>query len=349
MLSARRGVAVAASLSDAKGFALLARTTDGAKTWTVVSRLPAALGNGRSYDGGIDLSFVSPSIGYVAKPVGFETVPTGATIFVTGNGGRSWSRVAVPGLAPMMVVSGGSLWVTSSRCPKGASVTNPARCPSVLSRYALGATAPSMTVSIPRWPGTTIFEMKPLAVVPGASGPELLIAPTVPQAPGLWVWRISQRSWSHLASPCQNRGPVLQVLSQIPSRWLLYCFQGGGMNQGDSELWATTTRGTSWKAVAKANQMTSPPGGIGDVFNTLTYSEDRRLIWGELGGAAGGLEYSENGGSRWTTVNLGLNVYGGAPEFLSTAGPRGAIFGVVGGPTWSSVDGVSFRPVAGLR
>lgn len=153
-------------------------------------------------------------------------------------------------------------------------------------------------------------------------------------------------SWRRLANPCQGL-MVLQLLMPSPSHWLLYCYMGGGMTQGTSQLWRSANQGTTWTIVASANEQANVVGNIRDVSNTLTFTNNQEILFGALGGAAGGLEYSVDGGGRWAVANVRLNS-GGAPEYVSPFGPQGAVVGVQSGPIFRTRDGLKWTALPGL-
>jgi photosystem II stability/assembly factor-like uncharacterized protein len=152
-------------------------------------------------------------------------------------------------------------------------------------------------------------------------------------------------SWELLADPCEGLS-VEQLLSPEDHEWLLYCFQGGGMNQGTSELWQSSDHGAHWTIVSKSDEENNVVGNIGDFANDLFFSGNQRIIFGLVGGAAGGVEVSTNGGSKWSPT--GVNDFEGAPATESTFGATGAVVTVQGGPTYLTSNGTTWTKVPPL-
>ena len=111
------------------------------------------------------------------------------------------------------------------------------------------------------------------------------------------------------------------------------------MNQGNSVLWASSDQGNTWTRVARANEESESSNSIRDVANTI-YSNNRgSVLYGALGGAAGGLESSTDGGVKWTLSSIQTNRYGGSPEYMSMFGATSAIFGIESGPQYRTLNG----------
>jgi hypothetical protein len=108
------------------------------------------------------------------------------------------------------------------------------------------------------------------------------------------------------------------------------------MNQGIGNLWRTDNGGATWAHIQH-----------GDVeATTLVPSNNQRVIFGEVGGASGGVVYSTDGGAKWT--HTPIDGQGGAPESLSTIGPTGAIDDVEGSLMYRSENGRSWTALPEL-
>jgi hypothetical protein len=81
----------------------LARTDDGGRTWRIVPGTPKASYSGNAIG---DVTFVSPSIGYL----------WGSKIFQTIDGGVHWRRLHVPHAIGELSGSDGYAWASSSTC-----------------------------------------------------------------------------------------------------------------------------------------------------------------------------------------------------------------------------------------
>ncbi|MGH9021014.1 MAG: DUF4232 domain-containing protein, partial [Acidimicrobiales bacterium] len=315
------------------------RTVDAGHHWTVVARLPAAIRVNFGFQA-TRLSFASPRVGYLGG--------AGSSVWMTTDGGGSWSRVATPGVDPTFLVGTSRLWVTSSLCPRTRPHANPQTCRSVLTSYRWGSPSASSSnkVPVPRtgvWRGAT-----PLAQTPDSvAGLVVNVGATEGGRSSLFSTTDDGASWRRVANPC-GADPVSQLLTQVPTRWLLYCWQDQGMNQGHNELWSSSTRGASWTPIANESMGHSDASHVGDEYLTVTYSGNRRLLWAAVGGASGGLEYSVDGGSHWASVDVATDLYGGSPEFVSALGATGAIFGVVTGPQWETTNGRTWARLPGL-
>jgi photosystem II stability/assembly factor-like uncharacterized protein len=331
MLSSSLGFGVASPSNEGRGWFYLVKTTDLGNSWTVQHVLPLP-----SYVGMYGFN-ADPEIHFVNAKVGYTSVQNGP-LFVTTDGGAIWSEMSVPGIWPTYVLSGDVVSVVSDVCTEPVPVYGPLRCPSQFTQFRLGSSTPLRTSPIPalgragEWrAATAMASVSPKSVVVSEGGRE-------GEDSSLLITRNGGRSWNLLDDPCQGL-MVNQLLSSDPHRWLLYCFIDGGMNQGDSELSASSNQGASWTTVAHANEDGLDVGDIRDVDNSIVARSDEAVLYGALGGAAGGLEISRDGGTNWTLTSIQTNLYGGAPEYVSLFGSAGAIFGVVSGPQYRSTNG----------
>lgn len=340
MLSSTLGFGVASPSNKGRGWFYLVKTTNLGNSWTIqhVLPLPSYVG---MYGTGVD-----PEIHFVNSRVGYTSIQNGP-LYVTVNGGASWSEMSAPGIWPTYVIAGGVVFVVSDVCTGSVPVYGPLECPSQLTQFRLGSTTPLRTVPIPalgragEWrAATAMASMSRQSLVVSEGGRE-------GGKSSLLITRDSGSSWNLLDDPCEGL-TVDQLLSSDPHRWLLYCFIDDGMNQGDSELWASADQGASWTTVAHANEEGLDVGDIRDVDNTIFATNRGSILYGALGGAAGGLEVSRDGGRKWTLTSIQTNLYGGAPEYMSMFGPTGAIFGVLTGPQYRSVNGSTWVELPAL-
>jgi hypothetical protein len=116
------------------------------------------------------------------------------------------------------------------------------------------------------------------------------------------------------------------------------------MNQGMGNLWRTDSAGAAWTRVQHGDTEAT----------TLVPSGNEHILFGEVGGASGGVVYSTDGGATWS--HTGVDGQGGAPNSLSTIGPTGAIDQVVGalmyrtrnGRMWTAVPELAAGTYKGL-
>jgi photosystem II stability/assembly factor-like uncharacterized protein len=311
----------------------LVRTTNAGSSWTMQGPLPYLSFN---QSGGAlvpTVDFVTRLVGYVTSG---EAVP--GAIFVTTNGGDSWSKVLSPGITPTLMATSSSLAVVSDVCVHPHQETDFYRCPNDLSLYRIGATTPWRTVRIPRTSNVANRDAQLLAAPspntyvisegePGGGGQHSRLSLSIASDAGL-VWR-------HVDDPCAALGSD-QLVTFTARHWLLSCFLGEGMNQGMGNLWRTDDAGATWTRVQHGDTEAT----------TLVPSGNEQILFGEVGGASGGVVYSLNGGATWS--HTGVDGQGGAPNSLSTIGPTGAIDQVVGALMYRTGNGRLWTPVPEL-
>jgi hypothetical protein len=340
MLSPSLGFGVALPVNKHRDWYYLVKTTDLGDSWTVRGVMPMP-----SFVGEPGL-FSEPEIHFVDATTGYASIQHGP-VYVTNDGGMAWSKMSVPGIWPTFVVTGNVVSVVSDVCEGALPNFGPLECPSKLAQYRVGATTPMRIESIPalgragQWRGAAALS---------ATSPESAVVVeggTEGSDSSLLTTSNAGASWQLLSDPCEGL-IVDQLLTSNPHRWLLYCWLDGGMNQGASDLWASTDEGGSWKPVARANEDGLNVGRIGDVANTIYPNGSDTMLYGAMGGAAGGLEFSRDGGAQWVSTSIRTNYYGGAAEYVSTFGLRGAIFGIQGGPQYRTMNGVSWSEIPSL-
>jgi hypothetical protein len=255
--------------------------------------------------------------------------------------------MSTPGIWPTFVVTGNVVSIVSDVCHGTLPNFGPLKCPSKLTQYRVGVTTPMRVETIPalgragQWRGASALS---------ADTPESVIVvegSTEGSASSLLATSNAGASWRLLSDPCEGM-IVDQLLTSNPHRWLLYCWMDGGMNQGASDLWASSNGGGSWTGVARANEDGVDVGRIGDVANTIYANGSDTILYGALGGAAGGLEFSRDGGAQWISAPIRANYYGGAAEYVSTFGSTGAIFGIQTGPQYRTLNGTTWTELPSL-
>jgi hypothetical protein len=215
-----------------------------------------------------------------------------------------------------------------------------------MSLYRIGATTPWRTVRIPRTSNVANRNAQLYAVI----SPSTLVMSEGQSGGGAEHSRLSLSetsdagiTWRHLDDPCAGLGSN-QLVIYGSQRWLLSCFLGEGMNQGIGNLWRTSNGGATWTRVRHGDAEAT----------TLTLSGNRRIIFGEVAGASGGITYSTDGGAKWNYT--GIDGQGGAPESFSTIGATGALDQVIGallfrsrnGRTWTTLPELPAGPYEGI-
>ncbi len=336
MLSVSLGFAIAAPIDKGRGWFYLVETTNLGKSWTVRALLPTPSFVG-IYGWGNEpsLDFVTPKIAYLSQYDG--------PLWVSDDGGATWSKVLTPGIDPSYALATDTVSVVSDRCSAAAS-ESPESCSSDLSQYRVGATSPYRTVRIPaigvgQWRAGEVLEAQsPASVViqEGRDTPRSSLLSTADAG----------ASWVQLDNPCKQLS-INQLLVTVGGEWQLTCFGDAGMSQGTSELWSSHDGGGTWKILAQANEEGLDVGNIRDVSNTL-YAGGHGILFAALGGAAGGVEVSMDGGSNWRLANVATNIYGGAPEIISTFGPRGAIVSIQADAQFLTLNATSWTQLPTL-
>jgi photosystem II stability/assembly factor-like uncharacterized protein len=315
MLSAKLGYALAAHPFHGLYAYYLVRTTDLGRIWTIQShKLYAEDENpilADQYSTGSDysLDFVNANTGYVAGPDGI--------VYVTIDAGRHWSELATRGTYG---VSDDSLSVVGTTCT--ATGTANEACTYSLAQYALGATQPEHTASIP----TSRAYPDQVALLAAAPGPTQVVnlrndSDSAPNS--LLETRDGGDTWQTLVNPCAGQ-MIDQLAVANDGEWLLSCFHDEGMFQGPARVFTSLNDGTTWQTVLNEKRGT-----------TLYYffSGNGRVIFQASTNPGGGLGFSDNGGKTWSTYRT-LGNDGGAGESISNFGPTSAIYQVSQGPVY---------------
>ena len=313
------------------GWIYLVRTSNAGSSWTLQSALPYLSFH---QSGGT----IVPSIHFVNRRVGYllagPAMP--GAIYQTLNGGVTWAKLATPGITPTFLTNTSTLAVVSNLCAHPDD--DPYACPNELSLYRVGATSPWRSIPIPR---TSNVPNRDAQLFAAPSPGSFVISEGEPGGGGqhsrlsLSVVSDGGESWRHLDDPCASFGSD-QLLTFGPRNWLLSCFLGEGMSQGIGNLYRTNDGGRSWTRILHGDEEAT----------TITPSGDHHLLFGAVGGATGGVVVSSDGGARW--IRTDINGQGGASESLATLGPTGAIDVVVGGQTYRTNNGTSWRALPPL-
>jgi photosystem II stability/assembly factor-like uncharacterized protein len=318
---------------DPTQWVYLVRTTDAGSSWSMQSALPYLSFNQSGGELVPSIDFVNRHDGYVSSADG---VP--GALFVTTNGGVSWSKVATPGVSPSFLATSSSLAVVSYICVHPHQDSDFNLCPNDLSLYRIGATTPWRIVRIPRTSNVTNRDAQ-LFAAPSANAYVISEGETGGggQHSRLSLSETSDAglAWRHVDDPCAGLNSD-QLVTFTAQNWLLSCFLGEGMNQGIGNLWRTDDAGATWTRVQHGDTEAT----------TLVPSGNEHILFGEVGGASGGVVYSTDGGATWS--HTGVDGQGGAPNSLSTIGPTGAIDQVVGALMYRTRNGRLWTPVPEL-
>lgn len=331
MLSDSVGYAVASPSNNGRGWFYLVKTTNIGNSWKVEHVLPLG-----SFVGMYGAN-LNPAIHFVSPKIGYTSVQNGP-LYVTDDGGESWSKMSTPGIWPTFALSGDVVSVVSDICQGSVPAYGPLKCPSELTQFPLGSATPVRTESIPLL--GRAGEWRAAAALASTSSDSIVVSEGGSEGSTLSLLSSTNggSSWKLLSDPCQGLR-VDQLIAAKQRKWLLYCFLDGGMNQGNSVLWASNDQGNTWTQVARANEESESSNGIRDVANTIYANNRGSSLYGALGGAAGGLETSTDGGVKWTLTSIQTNRYGGSPEYMSMFGATGAIFGIDSGPQYRTLNG----------
>ena len=311
----------------------LVRTTNSGTSWTMQSALPYLSFHQSGEELVPTIDFVSPLVGYVSS----EGQVPGA-LFMTTNGGITWSKVLTPGVTPTFMATSSTLAVVSDICSHPQQVTHFNACPNDLSLYHVGVTTPWRSVRIPQTSNIANRNAQLFAI----TSPNTFVMSEGDSGGGGQHSRLSLSetnnagiTWRHLDDPCAGLGSN-QLVTFGSQHWLLSCFLGMGMNQGIGNLWRTSNGGASWSRILHGDAEAT----------TLVPSGNRRIIFGEVAGATGGVVYSTDGGAKWTRTDI--DGQGGAPESLSTIGPTGAIDDVIGNLLYRTRNGRNWTALSEL-
>ncbi|HEY5266864.1 MAG TPA: hypothetical protein VIJ40_08635 [Acidimicrobiales bacterium] len=360
MLNTASGYAVAGVSSTTHNEQLI-KTTNTGKSWIIVGTLPYSFVAGQEKP---LLQFVTPSIGYTQTfRVGTKWVPN--NIYVTTNAGKSWSKILISGQVPSDVdavadsstspdfrISNGALSLLSLGCSAGTGVSTGSPCPATLSEYHLGATTP--------------FSSHRVAYLGAGKGPQatsyLLVAPSATTAlvaedattggPFSFVLTTnSGTSWSLINNPCKSNpgspGMNISGVALTPSRWLLNCSQGWGMNHATVLLSETTNDGHAWSTMNYTAAASAKTGAITGEMDQVWTSNGGNVLWSYS--LLGFIQVSTNGGRTWSPIVVNGKASnsntGGWPIEFDPVGPSGAYLITKAGQALLTHNGTDFTPV----
>jgi len=284
-------------------------TSDEGKDWRVVGRLPSLLL-------GPEIVFTSTRVGYVVS------LNRAHLLFVTTDGGRTWRRAGVVGVPISLSSFGNSVWVMSQVCAPDDG-GNSTFCPTTLSVFSSGSSAPSQVAVVPTPASFERYEKAQTAHIPPTFAAHLLaqFGPSSGLASeGLDGGQIlmetttAGHTWRAVSTPCSEKEFELNVRAVTPNEWLLACFWDYGMGHGVNEIYRTTSAGASWTKIA---------GGTGTPTAIIGSNATGTTLW--TIDSMGYLEVSTSGGAwRATKVVNGQELadaaaYVGSLDFVGNA------------------------------
>jgi photosystem II stability/assembly factor-like uncharacterized protein len=364
MLNTSSGYAVAGTSSTTRDEQLIKTTNEG-RSWSVIGALPYSYVAGQTQP---LLHFVTSAIGYTqAFRVGAKWLPD--NIYVTRNGGTSWSKLALSGQVPSAVnappgatspdfrISKGVVSLVSLRCTVGSGVETGDGCPATLSEYRWGATTPFSSRQVP-YLGT------------GTSGPQsfayLMVAPSASTALvgehdssraqySFVLTTNGGRTWSSVSNPCkpspESGGMTISGVALTSSSWLLNCSQGTGMNHATVLLSETTNDGDTWSTINYTPAWSAQRGGIAGEEDQVWPSNGGNVLWSYS--SIGYMQVSTNGGRTWSPITVNgtsdNDNTGGWPVEFDPVGPAGAYLVTKNGQILLTRNGTDFTSVHLLR
>ncbi len=314
----------------------LASTTDQGTRWRLGPELPLPPTKGAGPYQVPLVDFVTPSLGYVGEQEG-----SGGDVQVTTDAGAHWTKLRAPGVDVAFAVSGETAAVVTSLCHNDEG-----KCPAALSLFRDGSATPyelnRLPLQVPAglsqlYPELTAISPTTYAYVDGHNfgSPSTILETTNGGA----TWRL-------IPNPC-GKIEVNQLLAESSTRWLLACWQDEGMSQGPGGLWETTDGGAHWSSIRDIHTGAGLTNAGVDA-SVLSYDRSDQIIYGTVYNPAGGLEYSVDGGRRWTFDSDPDMNDGGAAESLATFGSSGAVLEELHGQLFRTLNGTSWAVLPGL-
>jgi photosystem II stability/assembly factor-like uncharacterized protein len=163
---------------------LIARTKDGGRTW---SAIPTPLRDCSNFGSPclVGLAFATPDVGYV---IGAATMPQTSYIYVTHDGGASWSRQHSSTEA--IAISGHTMVRVVPSTPAGRCAFI---CPPVIQRVSIGSTD---------WATVRLPDAPPGRATLTASSDRLALVVSGRSSLGLFVSDDAGLTWVHRNNPC---------------------------------------------------------------------------------------------------------------------------------------------------
>lgn len=296
----------------------LVATVDGGRSWRITG---TPVPGGQAGDEGSNTpAFWTVSDGYVLAD---------HRLWHTGDAGRHWVQVHLPGQVEELQQNQATVWAVLRVCPAGAGPGG--LCPTHLA---------AATADVPFGPARPVPAAGVLVV--GRLGPDAgaFFEGSDAKPAKLEVTADDGRSWTAVGDPC-GQLPTGALAGVDDAHWWLVCDQGGGMNQGTIEVFGTDTGGRSWTLQADADEQGQGTGGLSDSnVQQFAVSPDGRRLW--LVGV-NLVQTSTDGGRNWTTVgNVNLE---GAFVSVSLLAPEQAWLAAGNQGMWATANGATWAPL----
>ena len=362
MLNDSSGFAVAGVASKTRDESLI-ETTNMGKSWSVVGSLPYSF-NPLEYKP--LLHFVTPLIGYTqAFQAGTTSGPQ--NVYVTTNGGVDWTTLKISGevpsnsnavgasTSPDFRISRGVVSLISLKCSASVDFQTSGTCPAVLSEYRWGARQPFTTHPVVDVDGGASGKQHSEYLLAAPSAKTALVAEGPPWSSSiaLALTRDGGATWTRIENPCTHgrfpdgTGMSISGVTITPSRWILNCTQGTGMNHGTVLLSESANDGHTWTTLNYTPSGSGQSGGIGNEIDQVWTSNGGNVLWSYS--SLGYRQVSTDGGRTWEPISvngrLSNDNTGGGPIQFDPVGKSGAYFVTQTGQLFLSRDGQNFTPV----
>jgi hypothetical protein len=335
------GIAVAVERGISIGHPYLVRTGDGGRSWVVDGALR----------GSPATQFDAPSVLAANNRDLYAIAFTAPRLQMSTDGGARWLALRVRGEFQDAAVVGAYLWVTADRCRLTSRAPRTSTCRSYLYRYPVGRSRNTPGTLVPH--STSIGVESPSALAPhwmaasvfAVEGPDGAVLADTAGQPGrsaLVATSDGGATWRNVWDPCETSIPM-DLFTPSPSRWLLYCSLGGGMNQGLNQLFVSSDQGRAWRLLAAANDEHYVVGRFDDAMSSsLAQSGDARHLW-QLATVGWMLESTDGGAVWFDPPRPSPNVE--FPGRLDAVGARAAFLPAIGQGLWRTFDGVHWSLV----
>jgi photosystem II stability/assembly factor-like uncharacterized protein len=334
MLSPTLGYALATgTVGKGRYRYFVVRTTDLARTWTVLSELP---GDNDRFPIFSDyfLDDSDPSIYFANRQDGYVNV-VGGSIYATDDGGLTWTSITPRNSSSSYAVNGSTTSVVTSTCSTPAGNAKPT-CRYTLSEFALGSTRPRSVR--PLTDRENIYQQD-VGLLAAPSASVQIISLSVDQmstASSLLITDNQGLSWTTLTNPCHG-SMIEQMVVANNGEWILSCFLDEGMSHGTAQIFRSANRGLTWSTVVDDTALRNVVGNLGGGPDYLFFNGNDSVLYAAEMGPAGGLAVSTDGGTNWTAVRRLAN-NGGSPGSITNFGPTTSIYQVFQGPVYVTAN-----------
>jgi hypothetical protein len=330
-------------LADHRNHLVLARTIDGGQDWRLVSNdLPLSAA---ANDLTAQMEFIDVHHGYLWG--GGPLWSPSQTLWVTDDGGTTWDKSPIVGVADVSAI-GGNVWAVSQACESAKS------CQAVLNESTdygaqwsvlpVGSIASGSTVELAR-----ITRSRSYILIEGpAAGPfEASIEYTADAG----------ANWSSRPVPCGEayQFGVELAASGTDDLWLVCGGQAGAGSQA-KQIFRSSDAGAAWRLTAQTTVPQPPPAGVGSLSTAgyvAPYAIGHKTLdvlspavaWLQPG--RNSVTITHDGGTSWSPVpGLQTAGFGNGAEGNLTfiSGTQGWVC-ELGVGLWHTDDGVHWKPL----